>query len=111
MPEPDHNRIDVEDAGESTIVKFVDHKILNNPSMEALAERLFALANKLGGRRLVLDFCNVQYLQSSVLGVLITLNRKVSAGGGRLVFRNIDAEVRKVFAMTRLDQLFTIEEV
>ena len=107
MPDPD--KLEVEESADAVIVRFLDKKILNDPAMEILGGRLYAIADKLRTRTLILDFANVQYLQSSVLGVMVTLNRKALAGGGKLLFRNIDPEVRRVLAMTRLDQLFTVE--
>ncbi len=109
MPATTRQFLEFATMNEAIVVRFVDRKVLNDHKMELMAEELFALAATLGPRELRLDFGNVEYLQSSVLGKLITLNKKVTAGGGRLVLCNINDDVYKAFTVTSLDKMFTVE--
>lgn len=109
MPESSPPFLDIAEIDGAVVVRFVDHKVLNDHKMEIMAEALFALAAKLAGRTLRLDFGNVEYLQSSVLGKLVSLSKKVTAAGARLVLCNISTDVHKAFTVTSLDRLFTIE--
>ncbi|QDU18129.1 hypothetical protein ETAA1_00120 [Urbifossiella limnaea] len=45
-------------------------------------------------------------VSSACLGKLLTLHRKVQAGGGWLKVINLRPEVAEVFRITRLDRLF-----
>jgi anti-anti-sigma factor len=57
-------------------------------------------------RVLVLDLMDVNYVPSSVLGMLASLTRT----GVEVHVYNVSGEVRRVLEITRLDQLFTIQE-
>jgi anti-sigma B factor antagonist len=101
--------LEVATINDSIVVRFVDHKVLNDHKMEVMAQELFQLAETLGKRELRLDFGNVEYLQSSVLGKLVSLSRRIVEGGGRLVLCNINDTVYKAFSVSGLDRMFTIE--
>src|SRR5262245_38093547 len=100
--------LEVEDAGDTTVATFIQG-VLDDQNTEMMGEDLFKLADGLGRRMLVLDFSNVEYLSSTALGKFITLNKKVKAGGGQLVFRNMDPQIYEVFDVTKLNKLFRIE--
>jgi anti-anti-sigma factor len=109
MSQPNHKLLDVAEIDGATVVRFVDHKVLNDHKMEIMAEELFRLAATLVGHNLRLDFGNVEYLQSSVLGKLVMLQKALSATGGKLTLCNINPVVYKVFTVTKLAKFFTIE--
>jgi anti-anti-sigma factor len=76
--------------------------------VEAL-ERLFQSMPMRRGVQLVLDFEHVQYLSSSALGRFISLTKKVAAVRGKLRMRGIHPDLREVFRVCRLDQVFEID--
>lgn len=55
-----------------------------------------------------LDFGQCVFLDSTGLGVLVGLYKKCEENHGSIVLRNINPDVKRVFQMTRLDQIFTI---
>ena len=77
-------------------------------SGEIIGEQLFSLVDDLGRRKLLLNFGNVEYLSSAALSKLITLNKKLQQVGGKLILCNIDANIREVFEITRLNKVFSI---
>ena len=101
-------RLEVEDIGDVTVVSFTDRKILDEQNIQVIGDQLFSLVDELGRKKLLLNFGNVEYMSSAALGKLITLNKKVQSSGGKLVLCNIDATIREVFEITKLDKLFTI---
>ena len=101
-------RLRVEENGDISVVHFLDKRILDEPTIQAIAEQLFSLVDTDGKRKLLLNFGNVEYMSSAALGKLITLNKKVQAAGGRLILCNIDPQIREVFEITKLDKLFDI---
>jgi anti-anti-sigma factor len=74
-----------------------------------MAQSINRLVDRLGSRELRLDFASVEYMQSSVLGKLVALAKKVASVGGRMVLCNINDDVYKAFSVTSLDRMFTIE--
>src|SRR5205809_6794980 len=109
MPASHDPHLDVFETTDAILVRFIDHKVLNDDKLEGMAQEISRLADTLNGRELRLDFGNVEYLQSSVLGKLVALNKKVTAAGGRLVLCNIRNDVYKAFSVTSLDRMFVIE--
>jgi anti-sigma B factor antagonist len=108
--QPRRGRLEVEDIGDVTVVKFTDRKILDEQNIQIIGEQLYSLVDEAGRRKLLLNFGNVEYLSSAALGKLITLNKKVQTSGGRLALCAISPEIFEVFEITGLKRLFNIYE-
>jgi anti-anti-sigma regulatory factor len=52
----------------------------------------------------------VKFLDGVILSRLITLNKKLTAKGGEMRISNMSPDCRKVFAITKLDLYFDIQE-
>jgi len=105
--QPHRRRLEVENVGDATVVCLTDRKILVEQNIQAIGEQLFNLVGE-GRKKLLLNFRNVEYMSSAVLGMLVTLNKKVQMAGGKLVLCSIDPQIQEVFAITKLDKLFVI---
>lgn len=91
-----------------TIV-FEDARILDETKLEQLSRDLLELLNKTTEERVILDFRNVKFMSSSMLGKLIQVNKKAGEFKVKLKFCGIDPEIRQVFKITKLDKVFDIE--
>ncbi len=58
--------------------------------------------------RLIIDLVGVTYMDSSGVGTLVEIKRRVEQAGGKLVLIGMQQRVRSVFEITRLDRFFTI---
>ena len=103
-------RLEVEEIGEIAVVNFIDKKILDENNIQMIGEDLFRLVDELGRKKVLLNFSNVEFLSSAVLGKLVSLNRKLQAVRGKLILCGISKEIREVFEITKLDKLFTIHK-
>ena len=63
-----------------------------------------------GDRKFVIDFSNTGYIDSSGLGVLVSLLRKIREAGGDLRIAGLNEDLRTLFELTKLDTLFTITD-
>jgi anti-anti-sigma factor len=72
-----------------------------------VAESLRALAEK-KPERLVVDLSRVTYIDSSGLAALIEGMQNVEAYGGKFVLAGVQENVRPIFEIARLDQVFII---
>jgi anti-anti-sigma factor len=106
----DLRRLEVSEVGDVTVVRFVDRKILDAANIQELGDELFALVESEERKTLLLNFTNVEFLSSAALNKLIILDKKVKAVSGKLKLSNLKTEIREVFAITRLDQLFDIKD-
>ncbi len=58
--------------------------------------------------RLVLDLKDVSMLSSVGLGMLITLHKKCSEGGGKFAIFGLSKDLNDLIKMTKLDKLLSI---
>lgn len=105
-----YRHLDLAQVGDVTVVRFRDHKIIEDINIQELGQELFRLVESDGRERLLLDFSAVDFLSSAALGKLITLDKKMKAHGGKLKLSNIRPEIYEVFAITRLNRLFDIRK-
>jgi anti-sigma B factor antagonist len=103
-----YRRLDVNEVGDVTVVRFRDHKIIEDVNIQELGQEMFRLVETDGRHKLLLDFSSVDFLSSAALGKLITLDKKTKAHGGVLKLSNIRSEIYEVFAITKLNRLFDI---
>ena len=59
-----------------------------------------------GARLVVADFTQSPYIDSSGLGALVSLSRRLREAGGDLRLVGLNDDLRGLFELTRLDQLF-----
>jgi anti-sigma B factor antagonist len=90
------------------VVEFLDRKILDEICIREIEEELAALVDSQPGIKLLLSFANVDHLSSAALGALITLNKQVARGEGRLKLSEISSQIYEVFKITRLNKIFDI---
>jgi anti-sigma B factor antagonist len=63
-----------------------------------------------GERRLLVDFSRTGYIDSSGLGALVSISRRVREAGGELRLSGLNDDLRTLFELTKLDTLFAITE-
>lgn len=95
----------VEKQGEVTVVDVEGQLIVGN-RQELKQKVLDALEG--GTRRFVIDFTKTGYIDSSGLGVLVSLSKKVREQGGELRLAGLNEDLQTLFELTKLDTLFAI---
>jgi len=101
-------RISVDYGEKATIVSFVDEKILEDMDIRALQETIMSVIEQAERINLILDFGNVRFLSSAVLGLLIRISKRVIEQDGQLKLCNINPKIYEVFKITRLTKTFDI---
>ena len=101
-------RISVEYAENATVVTLVDEKILEEKDIRALQESIVSVIEQSERINLILDFCNVRFPSSAVLGLLIRISKKIYERAGQLRLCNIDPRIHEIFKITRLTKVFDI---
>jgi anti-sigma B factor antagonist len=101
-------RIDIEEVGAVTVVRLLEKKILDEANIDALGQELYALVDKDGRRKVVLDFKAVEYLSSAALGKLVSMDKKMNLAKGKLVLCNIRKDIFEVFKLLQLPKVLTI---
>ena len=103
-------QISIEYVDDATIVSFMDEDILDGRDVQAVEDAVMSVIGQKDGIKLILDFGNVEFLSSAVLGFLIRASKKVYEGGGQLAFCSINPRIYEIFKITRLTKVFDIFE-
>jgi anti-sigma B factor antagonist len=98
----------VQKQNDVAVVNFATSRILDQSNVQQLGEELDALVNAYKLRKIVLNFANVNYMSSAVMGKLVSLNKKVDGAGGELVLCNIEDSIYEIFKIMRFDKMFDI---
>ena len=104
------SRLKIVESDDVKIVEFTDRKILEELSIAQIGDELSGLVESGSGAKILLSFTNVDHLSSAALGMLITLNKRVSEQSGTLKLSDISPQIYEVFKITRLNKLFDIHD-
>jgi anti-sigma B factor antagonist len=95
------------DDGGVTVVRVEGQLIVGN--RQELKDLLGAALDA-GDRKFLIDFAGAGYIDSSGLGALVGLSRRVREAGGELRLSGLNEDLRSLFELTKLDTLFAIAD-
>ncbi len=61
-----------------------------------------------GDRKFLFDFSKTAYIDSSGLGALVSMSKRIREAGGDLRLAALNEDLRSLFELTKLDTLFAI---
>ena len=96
---------DVKKQDDVTVIDVEGQLIVGN--RQELKQKVLEELEK-GARKFLIDFTNTGYIDSSGLGVLVSLSKKIREQGGELRLANLNEDLRTLFELTKLDTLFHI---
>jgi anti-sigma B factor antagonist len=93
--------------GDTIVVGIEGHLVVGNRN-----ELKQLVLNELdrGERRFRIDFGRTRYVDSSGLGVLVALSKRIGQERGTLSLSRLDPDMRTLFDLTKLDTLFSFDE-
>ena len=94
-----------------TLVSFRTPSLINPADVERVRTDLLRMVDEEKRTHLVLDFHKVQFLSSQVIGIILTLHRKLAAlpaGSGGLILCGVGPKLMELLKLSRLDKLLTI---
>ncbi len=98
---------EVSKNGDVTLIEVEGQLIVGN-RQELKQQVLEQLED--GDRKFVIDFAETGYIDSSGLGVLVSLSKKIREQGGELRLSSLNEDLRTLFELTKLDTLFRIAD-
>lgn len=102
---PAQHWLRVEQVGDIALVRFLQRHILDEEVISYIGEELLRLITE-GCRRIVLNLGTVEALATSMLGELLGVHKKIRAAGGRLALCEFTPQLREVFELLKLAQVF-----
>ena len=93
-----------------TVVEFKTASLMDPMILEEIGQELYRLVDEEDRRRLILDFEKVQYLSSQAIGIVLTLNKKLSAlKNSKFVLCGVGPKLLELLKITRLDRILTVK--
>ena len=108
MQQKKHSLINVTMFDDVGVVSFTTTQVLDGMNVQQLGTELQDLVESRYIVKMVINFENIKFLSSAVLGKLISLHKKIQQEKGRLAFCSIRDDIMQVFKITRLDKLIPI---
>jgi len=102
------SRLRLDNVDGVIVVSCTDTKIVTEDQIQEVGDELHALVEDSTKKKILLNFGNVQYCSSTVLGKLVTLMRRVDAAKGKLNLCCIHPDLLVPFKLTGLDKVFEI---
>ncbi len=102
--------IELDSVEEVAVVKFTDEKVMDPARIEQLGKELLRLTDSDENEKVVINFSNIKFFSSAAINKLIVMEKRMRAKGGQVMLSNLRPEVRDLFNLTSLDDLFQIED-
>ena len=101
-------KISVDYSENAIIITFTDEKIHEEKEIHTLGISIMAVIEQNERANFILDFRNVRFLSSAVLGLLIKISKRIYENQGRLRLCKINPKIHEIFKITRLNKVFDI---
>lgn len=89
---------------------FQDVRIIDESRINGLGEELTALLNDPANKKIILNFQNVSFMSSAMIGKLVLFGKKCKTGKVDLRMCNINENVEEVFNLMKLGKVFALDK-
>ncbi|MEM9352862.1 MAG: STAS domain-containing protein [Planctomycetota bacterium] len=91
-------------------IRLLDERLIDQAQIQRLVDDVTAALGKSEEENIVLDFSQVQFMASAMLGKLVQLNKKSKEWKAKLKLCSISPDIYEVFKITKLHKVFDIEK-
>ncbi len=105
-----HPYLLIEPVYGDVIITFKHPQLVDEEQLYKVEADILKLVESQPGTNMTLDFEHVLYMSSSVLGFLVKLQKNIMLDRGTLTLRNMNKQIYKLFKITKLHKIFTIEK-
>lgn len=93
-----------------TVVEFRTASLMDPIQLEQTAQALYHLVDEQDKRMIIMDFEKVQYISSQAIGIVLTMNKKLTAlKHSKFVLCGVGEKLMQLIKITRLDRILTIK--
>ena len=98
--------IDIRTENGIAIVKFTIPSISGTSGIEQVTAQLRQFMQESNPNKIVVDFSEVKFFSSQMLGLLVDTWKKIQHDSGILAISGINPDLNRVFKITNLDKIF-----
>lgn len=96
--------------GDVLIAYFQDVRIIDESRISSLGQELTELVTNTDNKKIVLNFQNVSFMSSAMIGKLVLFGKKCKTNDVELRLCNINENVDEVFKLMKLGKVFKIDK-
>jgi anti-sigma B factor antagonist len=98
--------VEITSEGNAAIAAFKTASISNVEEIASVSKQIKEFIEKKKPKEVVVDFENVKFFSSAVLGLLLDIRAKLKTYDGEVVISAINPQLYRVFKITHLDRIF-----
>lgn len=91
----------------ATIVTIDETKVFDEMIVNLINDKINCFLDSSEKPNFILDFSLVNYMSSSFLGKIISINKKLKAKNQRFILCGVNNDIMEIFQITKLDKFFT----
>jgi len=96
--------------GDVLLAYFQDVRITDESRINGLGQELMELINSSDHEKIVLNFQNVSFMSSAMIGKLVLFGKQCKTAKIKLRMCNINDNVEEVFSLMKLGKVFDIDK-
>ncbi len=98
--------IEIISRNDVATVVFKAAALSGSEEIASASEQILDYIEKNNPNLVVVDFENVKFFSSQVLGMLVNIRKRLAEHNGRLMIASINPQLYRVFRITNLDKIF-----
>lgn len=98
------------EEGDVLIVYFQDVRIIDESRITGLGQELTDITKDGKSKKVLLNFQNVSFMSSAMIGKLVLFNKKCKSANVDLRMCDINENVEEVFTLMKLGKVFNIDK-
>jgi len=102
----EESEVEISYEGEIGAVVFKGTSISDAVKITAVSRQVSQFVDENHPKKIVVDFEQVKFFSSQVLGVLLGMRARLKDYGGEVVISGIEPQLHRVFKITNLDKIF-----
>jgi anti-sigma B factor antagonist len=102
----DKGGVEITGHGNVAVVACKAAKVSNVEEILAISEQINEFIEENHPSRIIVDFENVKFFSSMVLGLLLDMRARLKLHDGEVVVSAINPQLYRVFKITNLDKVF-----
>ena len=108
MPKATSNQMVSRRMGDVHLIEFTVSHLIDQAVIQVIGVQIEQLVVQSGRPKLIIDFSGLQSVSSAMVGVIISINKKVQSMKGELRLAAVGPSIMEVFELTHLDKILKI---
>ena len=94
------------EEGEISILKIQEQRLIYE-CLDPIQEKFISLVES-GKKKIIIDFSEVEYIDSFAVGFIMDMYRRANSHNGELKLSGLQPRVKKILTITRVDNVIDI---